>query len=164
MRLHHGAGPAPARPGRRGGPLVRAQPGRVRASWPAHRGIRHPAAAGARQRAAGLRARPAAGIGAAARLPMAGAGRPTSTEQRRSGMSTENDGQVVVVTGASGGSGTGTALGFAGRGAKWARVPRGEAGLDVAVRYAHQAVGTALPIRTNSADADQLEAGATQAE
>ena len=41
VRLHHGAGPAPARPGGRGGPLVRAQPGRVRSSRPAHRGVRH---------------------------------------------------------------------------------------------------------------------------
>src|SRR5689334_15092076 len=95
---------------------------------------------------------------------MAGAGRPTSTEQRRSGMSTEHVGQVVVVTGASGGIGRATALAFAARGAKVALLARGEAGLDGAVRDIEQAGGTALPIPADVADPDQVEAAAAQAE
>src|SRR6201990_1694571 len=95
---------------------------------------------------------------------MAGAGRPTSTEHRRSGMSTEHVGQVVVVTGASGGIGRATALAFAARGAQLALRARGEAGLDGAVRDIEQAGGVALPIPTDVADPDQVEAAAAQAE
>src|ERR1700755_549349 len=95
---------------------------------------------------------------------MAGAGRPTPTEQRRSGMSTEHVGQVVVVTGASGGIGRATALAFAARGAKVALLARGEAGLDGAVRDIEQAGGVALPIPADVADPDQVEAAAAQAE
>src|SRR5690348_242969 len=79
-------------------------------------------------------------------------------------MSTEHGGQVVVVTGASGGIGRATALAFAARGAKVALLARGEAGLDGAVRDIERAGGVALPIPTDVADPDQVEAAAAQAE
>ena len=79
-------------------------------------------------------------------------------------MSTEHGGQVVVVTGASGGIGRATALAFAARGAKVALLARGEAGLDGAVRDIERAGGIALPIPTDVADPDQVQAAAAQAE
>src|SRR5882757_7935755 len=95
---------------------------------------------------------------------MAGAGRPTSTGQRRSGMSTEHGGQVVVVTGASGGIGRAAARAFAARGAKVALLARGEAGLSGAVADVGRAGGTALAIPADVADPDQVEAAAAEAE
>jgi NAD(P)-dependent dehydrogenase (short-subunit alcohol dehydrogenase family) len=79
-------------------------------------------------------------------------------------MSTEHEGQVVVVTGASGGIGRATALAFGARGAKVALLARGEAGLAGAVRDVTAAGGTALAIPTDVSDPDQVEAAADKAE
>ena len=79
-------------------------------------------------------------------------------------MSSRHAGQVVVVTGSSGGIGRATALAFAARGAKVALLARGEAGLAAAARDVEQAGGVALPIPADVADPDQVEAAAAKAE
>src|SRR3984957_3674180 len=79
-------------------------------------------------------------------------------------MSSQDGGQVVVVTGSSGGIGRATGLAFAARGAKVALLGRGETGLDAAARDVEQAGGVALAIPTDVADPDQVEAAAAQAE
>jgi NAD(P)-dependent dehydrogenase (short-subunit alcohol dehydrogenase family) len=82
-------------------------------------------------------------------------------------MSNEHTGQgaqVVVVTGSSGGIGRATALAFAARGAKLALLARGEEGLAGAARDVEAAGGVALPIPTDVADPDQVEAAAGKAE
>ena len=79
-------------------------------------------------------------------------------------MSTHKAGQVVVVTGSSGGIGRATARAFAARGANVALVARGDAGLAGAARDVEQAGGQALPIPADVADPDQLEAAAAKTE
>ena len=78
--------------------------------------------------------------------------------------SDRSQGQVVVVTGSSGGIGRATALAFAARGATVALLARGEEGLAGAVRDVEAAGGVALPIPTDVADPDQVEAAAEKTE
>lgn len=79
-------------------------------------------------------------------------------------MSHPKRGQVVVVTGASGGIGRATAQAFGARGAKVALVARGEAGLAGAVKDVEAGGGQALAIPTDVADHDAVDAAADQAE
>lgn len=79
-------------------------------------------------------------------------------------MSRHQSGQVVVVTGSSGGIGRATAQAFGGRGAKVALVARGEEGLAGAARDVERAGGQALPIPTDVADPGQVEAATAKAE
>src|SRR6201995_1008315 len=82
-------------------------------------------------------------------------------------MSDEHTGQgaqVVVVTGSSGGIGRATAQACAARGAKVALLARGEEALAGAARDVEARGGTALPIPTDVADPDQVEAAAAKAE
>jgi NAD(P)-dependent dehydrogenase (short-subunit alcohol dehydrogenase family) len=73
-------------------------------------------------------------------------------------------GEVVVITGASGGIGRATARRFAQDGAKIALLARGRAGLEGAARDVEKLGGQALIIQTDVADPDQVEAAADQAE
>ncbi|MDX6309013.1 MAG: hypothetical protein QOI06_2059 [Nocardioidaceae bacterium] len=79
-------------------------------------------------------------------------------------MSKHRPGQVVVVTGASGGIGRATAQAFGERGAKVALLARGSAGLDGAVRDVERAGGQALALPTDVADHHQVESAAEEAE
>jgi NAD(P)-dependent dehydrogenase (short-subunit alcohol dehydrogenase family) len=73
-------------------------------------------------------------------------------------------GDVVVITGASGGVGRATARRFAKDGAKIALVARGRGGLEAAAREIEQLGGRALVLPTDVADADRVEAAAEAAE
>jgi len=73
-------------------------------------------------------------------------------------------GDVVVITGGSGGIGRATARRFARDGAKVALLARGEAGLEATAREIEQRGGRALVLPTDVADAGQVEAAAEAAE
>ncbi len=79
-------------------------------------------------------------------------------------MSREAGGQVVVVTGASGGIGRAVARLYGQRGAKVALLARGEDGLEAAAKEVEDAGGRALAIPTDTADYQQVEAAARRTE
>ena len=72
--------------------------------------------------------------------------------------------QVVVVTGASAGLGRAVAHAFAKRGARVALLARGEAALRDVQRECERHGGQGLPIVTDVADAEQVEAAAERVE
>jgi NAD(P)-dependent dehydrogenase (short-subunit alcohol dehydrogenase family) len=69
-----------------------------------------------------------------------------------------------VVTGASGGIGRATAVAFGRRGARVALLARGGSGLDGAAEEILRAGGVALPIPTDVAESEQVEAAAKRVE
>lgn len=75
-----------------------------------------------------------------------------------------NGSQIVVITGASAGVGRATALAFARRRARIGLLARGEDGLEAAAREVREAGGEALPIPTDVADFQQVEAAAAEIE
>jgi NAD(P)-dependent dehydrogenase (short-subunit alcohol dehydrogenase family) len=87
-----------------------------------------------------------------------GAERREATGQERSAP------KVVVITGASAGVGRATALAFARRGASIGLLARGIAGLEAAKRDVEAAGGKALVLPTDTADADAVDAAATEVE
>ena len=73
-------------------------------------------------------------------------------------------GDVVVITGASGGIGRATARRFAQDGARIALLARGDAGLEGAATEIEELGAEALVLPTDVADADQVEAAAQATE
>ncbi|NSC24928.1 SDR family oxidoreductase [Streptomyces albus subsp. chlorinus] len=85
------------------------------------------------------------------------------SRRRQSGRA-GSDGQVVVVTGASGGVGRETARAFGARGAAVALLARGEEGLARAAEDVREAGGTALPLPVDVSDHTAVEAAADRIE
>jgi short-subunit dehydrogenase len=79
-------------------------------------------------------------------------------------MHSEDSSEVVVITGASAGVGRSTAREFAKHGAKVALLARNEEGLEGARKEVEAAGGEALPIPTNVADPEQIDAAAQRVE
>ena len=73
-------------------------------------------------------------------------------------------GEVVVITGASGGVGRAAARKFAAEGAKIALLARGRNGLEATAREVEQAGGKALVLPVDVAEYDQVEAAAASVE
>jgi NAD(P)-dependent dehydrogenase (short-subunit alcohol dehydrogenase family) len=73
-------------------------------------------------------------------------------------------GEVVVITGASGGVGRAVARRFAREGAKIVLLARGRKGLEATAREVESAGGQALALPVDVADYDQVEAAAASAE
>jgi NAD(P)-dependent dehydrogenase (short-subunit alcohol dehydrogenase family) len=73
-------------------------------------------------------------------------------------------GDVVVITGASGGVGRATARRFAADGARIGLIARGRRGLEAAAREVQDAGGEALVLPIDVADADQVESAAAAVE
>jgi NAD(P)-dependent dehydrogenase (short-subunit alcohol dehydrogenase family) len=76
----------------------------------------------------------------------------------------QNDGEVIVITGASGGIGRATAQAFARPGARIALLARGVRGLEGAKAEVEAAGAEALAIPTDVASYDQVERAAAQVE
>src|SRR5437588_7701468 len=74
------------------------------------------------------------------------------------------EGEVVAITGASGGVGRAAARRFAAEGAKVALLARGRKGLEGAAREVEQAGGKALVLPVDVSDHDQVEAAAASVE
>lgn len=79
-------------------------------------------------------------------------------------MERNGTGPVVVITGASAGVGRATAREYARQGASIGLLARGEDGLEAARREVAALGGEALAIKTDVADAEQVEAAASQVE
>jgi NAD(P)-dependent dehydrogenase (short-subunit alcohol dehydrogenase family) len=75
-----------------------------------------------------------------------------------------NPGDVVVITGASGGVGRAAARRFAADGARIVLIARGRRGLESAAKEVEDAGGQALILPLDVADADQVEAAAASVE
>jgi len=72
--------------------------------------------------------------------------------------------RVVVVTGASGGVGRAVAVAFGERGDRVALLARGDAGLQATAQEVERRGGHPLPVPTDVADAEQVEAAASYVE
>jgi short-subunit dehydrogenase len=79
-------------------------------------------------------------------------------------MHSEGESEVVVITGASAGVGRATAREFGKHGARVALLARNEEGLEGARKEVEAAGGEALPIPTDVADPEQVEAAAERVE